>query len=318
MKRKIAIFAAACALVMTFSGAAFAAKEFVRIGTSSVGGGFFLIGNTIAQLGQQKMTDVNFTAVTGGSVKNMINLEKGELELGLTQSSTLALGTQGAGAFKKPLKKLRYITAIYPMPAHILVGKDAGIHSVADFKGKRIDFGSVGAGIEVNIREMLTAYNMTDKDVKIERFGRSEFEESFKTGRTQGTLWTTTTPNAQIADLIRTETAVLIGLEEDKLQDILKRYPHYVSTTIKAGTYENMSGDVMTFGAVGSLLTHSGVSENTIYNITKMLYENTDFLKERMGTYFGSMALEFALSGMGETALHPGAAKYYREKGIIK
>ncbi|SBV93598.1 TRAP transporter solute receptor, TAXI family [uncultured delta proteobacterium] len=304
---------------MLFAGSAFAAKTFIRISTSTVGGGFYLIGNTIAQLGQVKMADeMNFTAVTGGSIKNMMNLEKGECELGLTQSSTLALGIAGEAPFKAPLKKLRYVTSIYPMPAHILINKRSGIKSVADFKGKRIDYGSVGQGIETNVRELMSMYGLEDKDVKIERFGRSEFEEAFKTDRIEGTLWTTTTPNAQISDLIRSDVVGLLSMEKEKLDAMLKRYPHYIATTIPGGTYEGISTDTLTFGAVGSLLTHDGMPDEVIYKITKMLHENSDFLKERLGSYFAGFNLEFALSGMGETLLHPGAAKYYKEKGLIK
>lgn len=316
--KKITTLIIAAVLSLTLVSQASAAGEFVRISTSTVGGGFYLIGNTLAQLGQAKMKDVNFTAVTGGSIKNMMNLEKGEVELGLTQSSTLAMGIAGTGTFKTPLKKLRYVTAIYPMPAHILIGMDAGIKSVADFKGKRIDYGSVGQGIETNVRELMSVYGLTDKDVRIERFGRSEFEEAFKTGRSQGTLWTTTTPNAQISDLIRTGTCTLLSMEPGKLDELMKRYPHYIRTTIPKGTYEGLNHDVLGFGAVGSLLTHEGVSADLIYNITKMFYENTGFLKERLGTYFSTFGPDFALQGMGATELHPGAARYYKEIGILK
>ena len=316
--KKIKALIIAAVLSLALVGQAFGAVQFVRISTSTVGGGFYLIGNTLAQLGQAKMGEVNFTAVTGGSIKNMMNLEKGEVEFGLTQSSTLAMGIEGTGTFKQPLKKLRYVTAIYPMPAHIIVGTGTGIKSVADFKGKRIDYGSVGQGIEVNVRELMSIYGLVDKDVSIERFGRSEFEEAFKTGRSQGTLWTTTTPNAQISDLIRTGTCTLVSMEPEKLDELLTRYPHYIRTTIPKGVYEGIDQDVIGFGAVGSLLTHEGVSEELVYKITKMLHENTDFLKERLGTYFASFGPELALQGMGKTILHPGAEKYYKEVGILK
>ncbi len=311
--------AVALMTAVLFSGSALAAKTFIRISTSTVGGGFYLIGNTIAQLGQLQLgEEMNFTAVTGGSIKNMMNLEKGEVELGLTQSSTLAMGIAGTGTFKKPLKKLRYVTSIYPMPAHILINRQANIKSVSDFKGKHVDYGSVGQGIETNVRELMSMYGLVDKDVKMERFGRSEFEEAFKTGRIDGTLWTTTIPNAQISDLIRTGVVDLLSMEQGKLDEMLKRYPHYVPTFIPKGTYEGIDHDVITFGAVGSLLTYEDMPEEVIYKITKMLHENGDFLKERLGNYFAAFGLDMALQGMGQTILHPGAAKYYREKGIIK
>ncbi len=318
MKHSKLLASLSFAAALLFAMPALAADTFVRIGTSTVGGGFYLIGNTIAQLGQAKMPGVNFTAITGGSIKNCINLEKGEIELGLTQSSTLAMATAGQDTFKKPLKKLRYVTSIYPMPGHILVSTDSGIKTVGDFKGKRVDYGSVGQGIEVNVRELMSMWNLTDKDVKIERFGRAEFEEAFKTGRMQATLWTTTTPNAQISDLIRTGTVRLIGMDQAKIKEMLARYPHYIATTIPGKTYENTPNDTHTIGAVGSLLTHSDVPEKLIYDITKMLHENPAFLRERLGTYFAGFTPEFALNGMGKTQLHPGAAKYYKEKGLIK
>ncbi len=294
------------------------AAQFVRIGTSSVGGGFYLIGNTISQLGQAKLSDINFSAVTGGSIKNMMNLEKGDIELGLTQSSTLAMGINGSGAFKKPLKNLRFVTAIYPMPAHILVGMEAGINSPGDFKGKHVDFGPIGGGIELNVRELMSVYGLKDDDVTVERFGRSEFEEAFKIGDIEGTLWTTTTPNAQISDLIRTGACKLIGMEPDKLAELMKRYPHYVPATIPKGTYEGVEQDIVGFGAVGALLTHADVSEDLIYNITKVMYENSAFLKERLPTYFAAFGKELALQGASSTIIHPGAAKYYKEIGILK
>ena len=318
MKYLVRSLAIALALTLAALGTAAAADKFVRIGTSTVGGGFYLVGNTIAQLGQQKMPGVNFTAITGGSIKNCINLEKGEIELGLTQSSTLALAMAGEESFKTPLKKLRYVSAIYPMPGHVLVGAKAGIKTIADFKGKHVDFGSVGQGIEVNVREFMSVYGVTPKEVTVERFGRAEFDEAFKTGRMQATVWTTTIPNAQVADLIRGGTVGLIAFDAPKLEELLKKYPHYISDTIPGGTYEGYPNDVLTAGAVGSLLTHADVPTELIYDITKMLHENSDFLKERLGSYFARFNLQFALAGMGTTTLHPGAEKYYREKGLIK
>lgn len=295
-----------------------AADKFIRIGTSAVGGGFYLIGNTIAQLGQLKVSGVNFSAVTGGSLKNCMNLEKGDVEFGIVQSSTLALGVAGEAPFKSPLKNLRYVTAIYPMPAHIMVAKDSGIKSIADFKGKRVDYGSVGQGFETNTREMMSVYGLTDKDLKIERFGRTEFEEAFATGRTQAHVWATTVPNAQVSELIRTGVVTLIGVEPEKAKEILEKFPHYSPAVIPGGSYEGLKEDIHTLGAVGSLLTRADMPEDDVYMITKMLYENTDFLKERMPNYFGNFVLETALAGKGRTEVHPGAARYYREKGLLK
>lgn len=303
--------------VLVFAAApAIAGDVFVRIGTSSVGGGFYLIGNTIAQLGTQKMKEVNFTAVTGGSLKNCINLGNKEVELGMVQSSTINDAWNGTGSFKKPIKTLRYVTAIYPMPAHILVNKAAEIKNLGDLKDKRVDYGSVGQGIEVNVREVMSVYGLTDDDVKIERFGRSEVAEALKIGDAQAHIWTTNAPNAQVTDMVRSGKVALIGIEENKIKEIVARYPHYTPSVIPGGVYEGHGKDIPVVAAVGSLLTYEDMPEEVIYQITKMLYENTAFLRQRLN-YFADFKLEFALAGMS-VPLHPGAEKYYVEAGLIK
>lgn len=303
--------------VLVFAAApAIAGDVFVRIGTSSVGGGFYLIGNTIAQLGTQKLKSVNFTAVTGGSLKNCINLGNKEVELAMVQSSTINDAWNGTGSFKKPIKTLRYVTAVYPMPAHILVYKASGIKSLGDFKNKKVDYGSVGQGIEVNVREMMSVYGLTDKDIKIERFGRSEVADALKVGDAEAHIWTTNAPNAQVTDMVRSGKVGLIGIEPDKIKEIVKRFPHYAPAVIPGGIYEGYDKDLPVVAAVGSLLTYEDMPEDVIYQITKMLYENKKILKERLN-YFADFDLRFALAGMS-VPLHPGAERYYKEVGLIK
>ncbi len=314
MKRVwLALLAAMCLAV---ASPVYADDVFVRIGTSSVGGGFYLIGNTIAQLGTEMEKSINFTAVTGGSIKNCINLGAKEVELGMVQSSTVNDAWNGTGSFKEPIKTLRYVTAIYPMPAHILVNLDAGIKSIGDFKGKRVDYGSVGQGIEVNVREMMSVYGLKDEDVRIERYGRAEVADALKVGDTQAHIWTTNAPNAQVTDMIRSEKVGLIGIEPEKIEEIVAKFPHYAPVVIPGGVYAGYDKDIPVVGAVGSLLTYEDMPEEVIYKITKMLHENTAFLRERLN-YFENFNLEFALSGMS-VPLHPGAKKYYVEAGLIK
>jgi len=318
MKRKgfgwLITLALSCALFAASPAAA--GDVFVRIGTSSVGGGFYLIGNTIAQLGTAKLKSVNFTAVTGGSLKNCINLGSKEVELGMVQSSTVNDAWNGTGSFKKPIKTLRYVTAIYPMPAHILVNKAANIKSIGDFKNKKIDYGSLGAGIEVNVREMMSVYGLTDKDVRIERFGRSEVADALKVGDAEAHIWTTNAPNAQITDMIRSGKVTLIGIEQNKIKEIVEKFPHYAPSVIPGGIYEGFPKDLPVVAAVGSLLTYADMPEDVIYEITKMLHTNHAFLKERLN-YFSDFNLQFALAGMS-VPLHPGAEKFYVEAGLIK
>lgn len=316
MSRGLKVFLAVL-FVVVLCGSAAAEETFMRIGTSSVGGGFYQIGNTIAQLGNRRLEGYNFTAVTGGSLKNSLNLGRKEIELGLVQSATLMDAWHGEGEFDgKPVKELRFVTAIYPMPFHILVNKGAGIESVADFKGKRIDVGPIGGGIEVNASRILSVYGMTFDDIEVERFGRSEVSEALKTGRSEGHIWATSIPNAMVTDMCSSGKVTLIGLEDDKIEEIVKKYSAYAPAQIPGGVYEGVDEPLDVVAAVGALLTYADMDEEAIYQVTKMLYENTDWLKERL-SYFKHMSPEFALSGM-VCPLHPGAERYYKEIGVIK
>lgn len=308
----------ASALVLILASSSMAAETFIRIGTSSVGGGFYLIGNTIAQLGNADLgKEMNFTAVTGGSIKNCINLGKGEVELGMVQSATIDEAWKGSGEFGgKPVKQLRWVTAIYPMPCHILVSKSSKIKSIPDFKGKNIDFGPVGGGIEVNARAILDAFGIKEEEVKVDRFGRAEVAEALKTGRVDGHIWATNAPNAQVTDMVSSGKVALIGISQAGIKDIIKKYPFFAASKIPGGTYDGYSKDTQTVAPIGALLTSEKMDEETVYKITKMLHENTSFLQKRLN-YFSDFNLKLALAGMS-IPLHPGAKRYYVEKGLIK
>ena len=315
-KRFIAVIGAVI-LTLVLATVVSAGDVFVRIGTGSVGGGFYQIGNTIAQLGNRDMKGFNFTAVTGGSKKNAFNLGTKDLEMGLIQSATLMDAYDGTGDFDgKPIKDLRFVTAIYPMPFHILVNKKAGLKSVADFKGKRVDYGPVGGGIEVNARRILSIYGITDKDVVVQRFSRSEVSEALKTGRADANIWATNIPNAMVTDMIRSGKVGLIGLGSEKTKEIVEKFPAFAPSEIPAGTYEGYDEDIPVVAAVGALITYTDMDEDTIYQITKMMYEHSDFLKERL-SYFKHFGPDFALDGK-VCPLHPGARRFYTEQGIIK
>jgi TRAP transporter TAXI family solute receptor len=305
----------AATLVFAVTGIS-CASEFARIGTSTVGGGFYLIGNTIAQLGNSVKNGINYTAVTGGSAKNLVALEKKDMEFGLSQSASTYEAWNGIGSFEgRPLKQIRFVTAIYPMPAHILVNGD-DIKSIADLKGKRVDYGSIGQGIETNCRIILGAYGIKDEDIKIDRYGRSEVVEALQTGAVQGHVWLTTYPNAQVEDML-TKNVRLLPIDPEQRAMILEQNPFFIPSVIPAGTYKGYDQDIPTIAAVGALFTYADMKEDVVYKTVKMMYENVQFLKDRLPNYFAEFSIENALNGC-IMDIHPGALRYYKEVGLLK
>lgn len=315
MIRKTVKNVCAAAAFLGLTASASLAVDFARIGTSSGGGGFYLIGNTIAQIGNAAKNDVNYTAVTGGSTKNVNGLAKGDMEFGMCQSATVDEALNGSGPFKAPMKSIRFVAAIYPMPCHVLVsGED--MKSVADFRGKRIDYGAIGQGIETYTRIILNAYGIKDEDVTINRYGKTESAEALKTGEVQGNFWTTTAPNAQVTDMIAGGVR-LLSIDEDKRQQIVKEHPYFALATIPGGTYDKHPDDVNTIAAIGVLLSDEKVSEDVVYKTVKAMFEGQVELKKRLPAYFSNFGREHALDGCA-MEIHPGALKYYKEIGLIK
>lgn len=301
-------------VLSVFAGAA-SAEQFARIGTSSVGGGFYLIGNTIAQLGNSLKNGINYTAVTGGSTKNLTSLAKKDIEFGLCQSATIDEAVKGIGAFKAPLKQLRFVTAIYPMPCHVLVHGDT-IKNIGEFRGKRIDYGAIGQGIETYCRIILNAYGITDADVKVDRYGKTESTEAIQNGDVDASFWTTTAPNAQVTDML-TKNVFLLPIDDEHRAKILKEHPYFSESVIPGGSYKGYPKDLPTIAAVGVLVTYADMPDDVVYKTVKAMYENIDYLKGRLPSYFASFGPKLALDGC-VMEVHPGAMKYFKEAGIVK
>jgi len=315
-KTSFACLLVAC-ITLAFPNISQAKEEFVRIGTAGVGGGFYLIGNTMAQLGTQVKNGINYSAITGGATKNIMNLDAKKIELGLAQTPVVSQALEGTGPFKKgKIQSLRFVTAVYNMPFHILVNKNSGITKISDFKGKKIDIGPVGTGIEANTRTLFEIYNLNWADMKLDRVNRNEIQEQIESGVIEGTVFATNIPTAWVSESLRSGKVNLLPMDDKERDALTEKYKCYSKAVIPAGSYPGYDKDIKVVASICVLLTHKDVDDETIYKTTKMLYDNAKFLKER-SHYFSTFSPDNAFEGM-TVPLHPGAEKYYREIGIIK
>ena len=319
MKRKL--FTIILSLVFAFvifSGFnLYAAQKFLKFGSASMGGGFYSIGAVLTKVLNDNLKGIKIAhQATGGSSTNCRYLNKGELDIALAQSTAIKDAYFGKGKFKSPQKNIRGITVIYFTRFHVVVRKGSGIKSIADFKGKRIDLGPVGGGIEVNTIKAMKVYGLTVKDIIPLHFSRSEFTEMFKTGRVDGHIWATYAPKAKIAELILANKVRLIPIEEDKIKLLIKENPELAPAVIKGGTYKDHPNDIHTVAAAAWLMTRKDLDPKIVYQIVKIIYDNLDTLRAQH-KYFKDTKLESALKAK-VAPLHPGAAKFYKEKGLIK
>lgn len=307
------------AAALALAGASFPAQaqDFINILTGGTSGVYYPLGVAISKVFTDKIQGSRPSVqATKASVENLNLLQQGKGELGFTLGDSLALAWEGneEAGFRSKLDKLRGVTAIYPNHIQIVATKDSGIKTLADLKGKRVSVGAPKSGTELNARAILGAAGMSYSDLgKVEYLPFGESVELMKNRQLDATLQSAGLGVASIRDLA---TSVPITVVEIPASVVEKVGSPYVKSTIPANTYEGQAEAVATAAVVNYLVTHSGVSDETVYKMTKALY---DSLPELAAAHSAAkdIKLESALSGM-PVPVHPGAQRYFDEKGVKK
>lgn len=313
MRTKLVALSAAA--MMALSPVAARAEQFVNILTGGTSGVYYPMGVALSKIYGDKIKDVRPTVqATKASVENLVLLQQGKGEIAFTLGDSLDAAWKGdeEAGFKSPLKKLRGVTAIYPNYVQIVASKDSGIKTLADLKGKRLSVGAPKSGTELNARAILAAAGMSYKDLgKIEYLPFAESVELMKNRQLDATLQSAGLGVASLRDLA---TSVEITVVEVPAATVEKAGAPFVKATIPANTYGGQTAAVDTAAVVNYLVTQQGVSDDLVYAMTKAMYENLGDLAAAHAAG-KSIKLENALQGM-PIPIHPGAAKYFKEKGL--
>ena len=317
MNRHIRGFIAAAAIGLGLSGAA-QAQQFVNVLTGGTSGIYYPLGVALSQIYGKEIPEAKSSVQsTKASVENLNLLQAGRGEIGFTLGDALSDAWKGNTevGFKAPLDKLRGIAAIYPNYIQIIASAQSGIKTLADLKGKRVSVGAPRSGTELNARAVLKAAGLSYQDLgKVEYLPFGESVELIKNRQLDATLQSAGLGVASIRDLATSVKIVVVPVPADVIAKIGD--PAYQAMTIPAGTYEGQDADVPTTAVNNFLVNHSGVSDEIAYKMTKALFEHLDQMVSAHSAA-KSIRLEKALAGM-PLPLHPGAEKYYREKGILK
>jgi len=299
------------------------AKVFLTMGTGGIAGTYYPYGGIICSLITKKLKDTPLAVSaaaqsTGGSVDNINLMKRKKTELALAQNDVSYMAYNGVmhKAFKgNPFKKLRAIASLYPEVVHIVAMANSNITTVRDLKGKRVCVGDLGSGVEVNARDIVAAAGMTYKDFsKTEHIGIPETVAHMKDGQLDAFFMTSRIPVPGIQDLASMKAIKLVKIGNDIIAKLQKSKPWYAKVVIPAGTYKGVNEDVNAVAVMCLLCTTSDLPEDLVYNITKVIFENANFLaKAHAAGKF--LSLKSALNGV-TIPLHKGAAKYYKEKGL--
>lgn len=293
------------------------AAEFINVLTGGTSGVYYPLGVALTQIYGKAMPDVKTSVqATKASAENLNLLQAGRGEVAFTLGDTYSAaytGNEEAG-FKTPLDKLRTIAAIYPNYIHFLASADSGIASLSDLKGKRVSVGAPKSGTELNSRSILKAAGLSYEDLgKVEYLGYSESVELIKNRQLDATLLSSGLGVAAVRDLATAIKMVVIPIPAEVVAKIGD--PSYSPGVIPANTYNGQTADVPTVAVQNYLVTHAGVPTETVYKMTKAMFENLDAM---VAAHAAAKAIDKATAGKGAPVpLHPGAEKYYKEAGLL-
>ena len=315
MLKKISALIAA--LLLTSNSAKAQSAEFINILTGGTAGVYYPLGSALTKIyGDNIKGSKVQVQVTKASVENLNLLQegKGEIAFVLGDSAKDAwAGNEDAG-FKNKLDKLRIIGAIYPNYVQIVASKGSNIKTLADLKGKRISVGAAKSGTELNARAVLAAAGMSYKDLgKVEYLPFAESVELIKNRQLDATLQSAGLGVASLKDLANSVEINVVAVPADVVK---KMGAPFIPGTIPAETYKGQTTAVSTTAIVNYLVTRKDVSDATAYQMTKLFYENLPALVAAH-----SAAKDINVKDAASNPplpLHPGAAKYYKEKSLIK
>ena len=294
------------------------AQQFINVLTGGTSGVYYPLGVALSQIYGKALPSAK-TAVqaTKASAENLNLLQAGRGEAALTLGDSLSdawKGDEEAG-FKTPLKKLRGIAAMYPNYIHLVASADSGIKSLADLKGKRVAVGAPKSGTELNTRAILKGAGMSYKDLgKVEYLPFGESVELMKNRQLDATLISAGLGVAAVRDLATAVKIVIVPIGAEVIAKIGD--PAYQPANIPANTYTGQTEAAATVIIPNFLVTHEGVPTDTVYTMTKSMFENLD---QMVAAHAAAKAIkrDNATQGM-PVPLHAGAEKYYREVGLIK
>ncbi len=304
----------------TFSSTtAFAAKKFVSIASGWVVGVYYPLAGAISNIAHKNLPDIKITVESSGaSVANAKLIASGDADMAILQNDIAFFALHGVKPiFDKPVANIRGITSLYQEHCQIQARKDAKIASVKDLKGKRVCVGPLGSGTEQNAIQILEAYGMKFEDfAKIERLTATESSDYLKDGRIDAAFYSVGVGAAGLVDTAMTVDCVIVPVDGSQRDELMKKYPFFTKAVVPKGAYKGMDQDVPTVAMMAILVARSEMEEAMAYQITKAIFDNLKDI-ERAHAKGKELTLETALVGM-TIPLHPGAEKFFKEKGIKK
>ncbi len=322
MLKKLKI-AAVAAAAMTLTAPVVSAETFITIGTGGVTGVYYPTGGAICRLvnKMRKETGIRCSVEsTGGSIYNLNTIREGELEFGVAQSDWQYHAYHGTSKFKDkgPFKDLRAVFSVHPEPFTLVARADSGIKSFQDLKGKRVNIGNPGSGQRGTMEVLMKEMGWTTKDFALAtELKASEQSAALCDNQIDAMVYTVGHPSGSIQEATTSCDAVLVNVEGPAVDKLVKENSFYRYATIPGGMYRGNPNDVHTFGVGATFVTSAKVPDKVVYTVVKAVFDNFDDFKKLHPAFAHLDPKQMIKDGLS-APLHPGAVKYYKERGWLK
>ncbi|OZB13606.1 MAG: C4-dicarboxylate ABC transporter substrate-binding protein [Rhodobacterales bacterium 34-62-10] len=286
------------AVVALSAQMASAQEQFITIGTGGQTGVYYVVGQSICRLINRGTADHNLRCTapsTGGSIANINAIKAGDMDMGVAQSDWQFHAYNGSSEYEgNKFDKLRAVFSVHGEPFTVLARADAGITDFADLKGKRVNVGNPGSGQRATMDVVLNALGWSIDDFAL----ASELQ-----------------PSEQAAAL--GDNKVLVDLTGPEIDKLIADNPYYAKAIIPGGMYAGNDEDTTTFGVKATFVTSADVSDDVVYTVVQAVFDNFDRFKS-LHPAFANLTEEEMIANGNSAPLHPGAEKYYRERGWIE
>ncbi|MCC5779806.1 TAXI family TRAP transporter solute-binding subunit [Nitratireductor sp. B36] len=304
------------ALSLGLAPASAMAQDFINVLTGGTSGVYYPLGSQLSKIYGENIDGVRTQVQsTKASVENLNLLQQGRGEIAFALGDSVKSAWEGdaEAGFDQKLDKLRAIAAIYPNYIQIVASQESGIKEFADLKGKGLSVGAPKSGTELNAQRIFGAMDMSYDDLgKTEYLPFGESVELIKNRQLDATLQSAGLGVASIKDLALSLPVTIVSVPNSVAETL---GAPFIAATIPAGTYEGQSEDVPTLAITNILVTHSDVSDEVAYEMTKQLFENLD---DMVAAHAAAKAISAENGPKGlPLPLHPGAERYYKEKGLL-
>jgi len=312
--------------VLAVPGTANAQKRFISIGTGGPTGVYFVVGQAVCRMvhkeaaeGRKKGRKHGIRCAapsSAGSNYNINNIRTGEFDFGVAQSDWQHHAYNGTSRDKgKKVAKLRAVFSVHGEPFQIIVGKGTGINTWSDLMGKRVNIGNPGSGQRGTMEVLMKAHGTSKSDFKVAtELTSSEQAKALCDGKIDAMGYTVGVPNAGVSVATDGCGARIINLASEVEKKLVSYNPFYAFSTIPKGTYKTTNADVRTFGVKATFVTSADVPDQVVYEVVRAVFENLDDFR-KLHPAFKNLDPKIMIKDGLSAPLHPGAVKYYKEKG---